>query len=61
MVEAIVDRRAGAFRVAPVRPGFGIVKTSPPGTSISSGGFGVPGATCFLSSSQSTGRSAMVT
>jgi hypothetical protein len=31
------------------------VKTSDPGSSISSGGLGVPGGTFFLSSSQSTG------
>ena len=37
------------------------VNTIEPGRSISSGGLGVPGGTCFFSSSQSTGRSAVVT
>lgn len=39
----------------------GGVNTSDPGMSISSGGFGVPGGTCFCNSSQSTGFSAVAT
>ncbi len=37
------------------------MKTRLPATSISSGGFGVPGGTCFFNSSQSGLRSAVVT